>query len=69
LASIRKDEPAPPKLKVMIEAARRANWDALHGPEHLRAGRFRYPSRGHSRGDADSAAQQGVAADGASRRR
>lgn len=29
------------KLEVLLKAARRATWDALHGPEHLRAGRFR----------------------------
>ncbi len=27
-------------LELVLEAARRANWDALHGPEHLRAGRY-----------------------------
>ena len=29
------------KLEIMLEAARRATWDALHGPKHLRSGRFR----------------------------
>ena len=28
-------------LDALLEAARRANWDALHGPRHLRSGRFR----------------------------
>jgi hypothetical protein len=28
------------KLELLLEAARRANWDALHGPRHLRSGRF-----------------------------
>src|SRR5690606_22524635 len=28
------------KLELLLEAARRANWDALHGPRHLRTGRF-----------------------------
>jgi hypothetical protein len=28
------------ELEVLLEAARRANWDALHGPQHLRSGRF-----------------------------
>jgi hypothetical protein len=28
------------KLELLLEAARRANWDALHGPPHLRTGRF-----------------------------
>jgi len=27
-------------LEILLEAARRANWDALHGPRHLRSGRF-----------------------------
>jgi len=26
--------------EVLLEAARRANWDAQHGPPHLRTGRF-----------------------------
>ncbi|MFY9342352.1 MAG: zeta toxin family protein [Planctomycetota bacterium] len=29
------------ELEILLEAARRANWDALHGPRHLRSGRFR----------------------------
>jgi hypothetical protein len=27
-------------LELLEEAARRANWDAQHGPVHLRTGRF-----------------------------
>ena len=27
-------------LDLVLEAARRANWDAQHGPAHLRTGRF-----------------------------
>ena len=27
-------------LELVLEAARRANWDALHGPAHLRSGRY-----------------------------
>lgn len=27
-------------LELALEAARRANWDALRGPEHLRSGRY-----------------------------
>lgn len=34
-------ERAVPDLEILLEVARRANWDALHGPKHLRAGRFR----------------------------
>jgi hypothetical protein len=30
-----------PELDVLLEAARRATWDAIHGPRHLRSGRFR----------------------------
>lgn len=29
------------KLEWLQEAARRANWDAKHGPRHLRTGRFK----------------------------
>ena len=28
------------ELEVLFEAARRATWDALHGPAHLRSGRY-----------------------------
>lgn len=28
------------KRELLLEAARRANWDATHGPAHLRSGRF-----------------------------
>lgn len=31
---------AEQKHEVLLEAARRANWDAMHGPAHLRSGRF-----------------------------
>jgi hypothetical protein len=31
---------ADDELEILLEAARRANWDALHGPVHLRTGRF-----------------------------
>lgn len=27
-------------IELLQEAARRANWDAQHGPQHLRSGRF-----------------------------
>jgi len=37
---MRSDQPAS-KLEILLEAARRATWDALKGPRHLRAGRFR----------------------------
>jgi hypothetical protein len=29
------------ELELLLEAARRASWDALHGPIYLRSGRFR----------------------------
>jgi len=32
--------PATEDLELVLEAARRANWDAQHGPAHLRSGRF-----------------------------
>jgi hypothetical protein len=28
------------ELELLLEAARRATWDAKHGPIHLRSGRF-----------------------------
>lgn len=28
------------ELALLLEAARRANWNAKHGPAHLRTGRF-----------------------------
>lgn len=28
------------ELALLLEAARRATWDAKHGPKHLRSGRF-----------------------------
>ena len=28
------------ELRILLEAARRANWEALHGPPHLRTGRY-----------------------------
>ena len=34
------------ELEILLEAARRATWDALHGPRHLRSGRFfAYPEK------------------------
>lgn len=32
--------PSTEDLELVLEAARRANWDAQHGPAHLRSGRF-----------------------------
>lgn len=55
------------ELQALLEAARRANWDALHGPRYLRTGRYR-PTRDFS-SVADEpappgpAAQQAAAAD------
>jgi hypothetical protein len=69
LASTRRDESVSPKLGVLLEAARRATWDALHGPPHLRAGRFRSASTRPSRETSGGAGQQGVVTAGASRRR
>lgn len=50
-----------PELEVLLEAARRATWDALHGPAHLRSGRFHPGEEGS--GPGSKAAQLGVAAD------
>ena len=30
----------PTKLQILLEATRRANWDGLSGPQHLRTGEF-----------------------------
>lgn len=71
MASTTRDERTSLKLEALLEAARRANWDALRGPKHLRTGRFR-PSEasvGHARQDPRRATQPGVATDGVSRRR
>jgi hypothetical protein len=37
-----RSEAAEQEMEVLLEAARRATWDALHGPTHLRSGRY-YP--------------------------
>ena len=41
LANRKQIEETPGELEILLEAARRATWDALHGPRHLRTGRFR----------------------------
>ncbi|MCG8556716.1 MAG: hypothetical protein MJD61_15730 [Proteobacteria bacterium] len=41
MSNNRNDYTADEELELFLEAARRANWDALHGPQHLRSGRFR----------------------------
>jgi len=41
LSTVQPDKDNDPKLEALLEAARRATWDALHGPSHLRSGRFR----------------------------
>lgn len=41
MANTSNDDELALKLEALREAARRANWDALHGPPHLRTGRFR----------------------------
>ena len=35
-----REDPLEPSVDVLVEVARRATWDALYGPAHLRAGRF-----------------------------
>jgi len=62
-----KSEPPASKLEILLEAARRATWDALKGPRHLKTGRFR-PQPVLSGSDRETpesggAAQPGVAAD------
>ena len=62
------------ELEILIEAARRATWDALHGPIHLRSGRFSPRPEDPAVGSGAEAgvpesAQQGDAPGGATRRR
>ncbi len=38
--SLQGKPPVVEDLELVLEAARRANWDAQHGPAHLRSGRF-----------------------------
>ena len=54
------------ELAALLEAARRATWDALHGPRHLRSGRFN-PQPEPDEDEAERA-ERGIATDGASRR-
>jgi len=62
-----RSEQSASKLEILLEAARRATWDALKGPRHLQAGRFRSQQvlSGSDRETSESAgaAQPGVAAD------
>jgi hypothetical protein len=60
------------ELQILLEAARRATWDALHGPMHLRSGRFstrREDGEEKGLGNDRPAAQRGDAPDDAPRRR
>ena len=55
----------PDKMAVLLEVARRANWDALHGPLHLRSGRFSFIDGPPLRPTpAETDTQQPVPADG-----
>lgn len=61
------------ELLALLEAARRANWDALHGPVYLRSGRYR-PVRDASPSIAgaeatESTAEEATPDDVAARRR
>lgn len=56
------------ELEVLLEAARRATWDALHGPTHLRSGRYHPRDAaadvvGGTTAGGRAAAQQAAAAD------
>jgi hypothetical protein len=55
------------ELEVLLEAARRATWDALHGPAHLRSGRYHpldaLAEVGATTAGGRAAAQQAAAAD------
>jgi hypothetical protein len=63
LGNTMKSDTSALKLEALLKAARRATWDALHGPSDLRSGRFR-PERaaGHAP-SGEVAAQPVVAAD------
>ena len=54
------------ELEALLEAARRATWDALYGPVHLRSGRFRPEEAEDKR---EGTAEQTDAPDGAPRPR
>jgi hypothetical protein len=73
LSTMTRSEADDQELEALLEAARRATWDALRGPRYLRSGRFRPRSEnpnvgGESGAGARAAAQQGDADDSASRR-
>ncbi|NKC12007.1 MAG: hypothetical protein GKR94_07335 [Gammaproteobacteria bacterium] len=42
------------ELAALLKAAERANWDAQHGPLHLRSGRFRPLREGAETADSSS---------------
>jgi len=69
LANTRKNDEVLGEFEILLEAARRATWDALHGPRHLRTGRFHPQAEVRSEAHADEgpggAVEQAVAADGA----
>lgn len=73
LSTMTKREADDQELETLLEAARRATWDALCGPRYLRSGRFR-PRPEDPRVDSGSAmgarasVQQGDAPDSALRR-
>jgi hypothetical protein len=55
------------ELEALLEAARRATWDALHGPRHLRSGRF-HPEESDFGDGREASAEQSNPPDGAPRR-
>src|SRR5690349_20084164 len=57
------------KLEILLEAARRANWDAQHGPPHLRSGRYWFPDTHVQASQAASAAAKPAPIDRFARRR
>lgn len=40
LSNTKRNENTFSNIEILLEVARRANWDALNGPLHLRSGRF-----------------------------
>lgn len=53
------------ELEILLEAARRATWDALHGPTHLKAGYYhpRHAAAASTAAGRRAAAQQAAPPD------
>ena len=67
MSSKARNEDEEHELEALLEAARRATWDALHGARHLRSGRFR-PDEVDVESERAATAEQDNAPDDALRR-